>query len=192
MSTTPMSWRPGESSASPYTMPAMPSAMARMARTAMMYFMGTPVTRRTRPSVSVGGSTWGMQCQILGTRCRAGSSLLDPLEQITRLAVEHPAHCLQGAETDSLGATVLEHRHIGRCEPDPFGEFTDAHLVSSQLDVDAHHDGHQITASMSVRKVVACRSSARITTITSPSTVTPITIKNSKSGSPGSSALKPT
>src|SRR5215217_5272456 len=132
-----------------------------------------------------------MQCQILGTRCRAGS-LLDPLEQITRLAIEHPAHGLQGAETNSLGATVLEHRHIRRCEPDPLGEFTDAHLVSGQLDVDAHHDGHQITASMSVRSVVACRSSARITTINRPSTETPTTIRNSRSGSPGSSALKPT
>jgi hypothetical protein len=49
-----------------------------------------------------------------------------------------------------------------------------------------------MTASMSVRSVVACRSSARITAINSPSTVTTINIKNSNSGSPGSSELKPT
>ena len=59
-------------------------------------------------------------------------------------------------------------------------ENPDAHLAFGQLDVDAHHDGNQITASMSVRSVVTCRSSARITTINSPSTVTPTVIKNSR------------
>ena len=64
-----------------------------------------------------------------------------------------------------------------RREPDTLGELPDAHLALGQLDVDAHHDGHQMTASMSVRSVVACRSRARITTINSPSTVTPTTSK---------------
>jgi hypothetical protein len=119
---------------------------------------------------------------------RRGDSFRDPLEQVTGLAVEHPAHGIQGAETNRLGATVLQDRHVRRREPDTLGEFPDAHLAFGQLDVDAHHDGHQITASLSVRSVVAC-CSARITTVNSPSTVTPTDIKKSRRGSPGSSAL---
>jgi hypothetical protein len=134
----------------------------------------------------------GVSLQGLRYVVGGGGSFRDPLEQVTGLAVEHPAHGIQGAETNSLGTTVLEHRHVRRREPDTLGEFPDAHLAFGQLDVDAHHDGHQITASMSVRSVVACCSSARITTINSPSTVTATDIKNSRSGSPGSSALKPT
>src|SRR5215212_6560139 len=152
--------------------------------------MESPVEGRAcRRRCGCTGSTASMQCRMSAS---PGDSFLDPLEQVTRLAVEHPTHRLQCAEPNSLGATVLQHRDVRRREPDPLGEFTDAHLASGQLDVDAHHDGHQMTASMSVRSVVACRSSARITTINRPSTETPTTIKNIRSGSPGSSALKPT
>jgi hypothetical protein len=52
-----------------------------------------------------------------------GGSFVDPLEQVTGLAVEHPTHGLQGAETNRLGLTVLQHRHVGRREPDTLGEF---------------------------------------------------------------------
>ena len=52
-----------------------------------------------------------------------GSSFRNPLEQVTGLAVEHPAHGIQGAETNSLGATVLQYRHVRRREPDTLGEF---------------------------------------------------------------------
>src|SRR5215218_9974284 len=152
--------------------------------------MESPVEGRAcRRRCRCAGSTASMQCRM---SAGSGGSFLDPLEQVTWLAVEHPTHGLQSAEPNSLRATVLQHRDIRRCQPDPLGEFTDAHLASGQLDVDAHHDGHQMIASLSVRSVVACRSSARITTINSPSTETPTTIKNSRSGSPGSSALKPT
>ena len=52
---------------------------------------------------------------------RRNGSFCDPLEQVTWLAVEHPAHGLQGAETNSLGATVLEHRYVRQREPDALG-----------------------------------------------------------------------
>jgi hypothetical protein len=123
---------------------------------------------------------------------RAGVLVVDPLEQVARLAVENPAHGLQGGEADRLGAAVLEDRDVCRCEPDRLGELADTHLALGQLDVDADDDRHQITACMSVRSVVACRSRARMTTISSPSTVTPTTIRNSSSGTPGSDALNPT
>src|SRR3954447_10127781 len=123
---------------------------------------------------------------------RARTSCLDPFEQVARLAFEYPAHCFQRAEAHGLGATVLQYCHVRGRESDTFGEFTDAHLAFGQLDVDAHHDRHQMTASMSVRSVVSCRSNARITTIKSPSTATPININNSTIGSPGSSAWIPT
>jgi hypothetical protein len=54
-------------------------------------------------------------------RVRRGGSFRDPLEQVTRLAVEHPAHGIQSAETNSLGATVLEHRYVRQREPDALG-----------------------------------------------------------------------
>jgi hypothetical protein len=53
---------------------------------------------------------------------RGGGSFRDPLEQVTGLAVEHPAHGIQSAETNSLGATVLQHCHVCRREPDTLGE----------------------------------------------------------------------
>ena len=49
---------------------------------------------------------------------RRSASFREPLEQVTGLAVQYPAHCIQGAETNSLGTTVLQHRHVGRREPD--------------------------------------------------------------------------
>jgi hypothetical protein len=39
---------------------------------------------------------------------RRDGSFRDPLEQVTGLAVQHPAHGIQGAETNSLGTTVLQ------------------------------------------------------------------------------------
>jgi hypothetical protein len=50
---------------------------------------------------------------------RRGGSLRYPLEQVTGLAVEHPAHGLQSAETNSLGTTILQHCNVRRREPDP-------------------------------------------------------------------------
>src|SRR5829696_4224561 len=151
--------------------------------------MESPVEGRAcRRRCLCAGSTASMQCRM---SAGSGGSFLDPLEQVTWLAFEHPAHGLQSAEPNSLRATVLQHRDIRRCQPDPLGEFADAHLAFGQLDVDAHHDGHQMTASMSVRSAVACRSNLRITIISSPSTETPTTMRNSMSGSPGSLALKP-
>ncbi len=114
---------------------------------------------------------------------------VDPLEQVTRLTAEYPAHGLQGAEANSPGTTVLQHGHVCRREPDTLGELPHTQLALGQFDVDPHHDGHQITASMSARSVVACRSSARITTISSPSTAPATNINSSAAGSPGSSQL---
>jgi len=117
---------------------------------------------------------------------------IDPLQQISGLALEHSAHRFQRAESHGLGAPVLQHGHVGRGEPDSIGEFPDTHLSLGQLDVDTHHDRHQMTASMSVRRVVALRSRARITIIRSPRTVTPVSSRKSRSGNPGSVAFKPT
>src|ERR1044072_2731806 len=118
--------------------------------------------------------------------------VVDPLQQVARLAVQDPAHGFQRAEAHRLRAAVLQDRDVRRREADPLGELADAHLALGQLDVDAHHDRHQITASMSVRSVVALRSRARITTTTSPTTVTVATTRSINIGMPGSSALTPT
>ena len=93
---------------------------------------------------------------------------------------QHPAHRLEGAEPHRLGPAVLEHGHVRRRQPDPLGELADAHLALGQLDVDAHDDRHQMTASRSVRSAVACRSSARMTTMSSPRTATPTSSRKSE------------
>jgi hypothetical protein len=54
---------------------------------------------------------------------RRNGSFSDRLEQVTGLAVEHPAHGLQGAETNSLRTTVFQHRDVRRREPGTLREF---------------------------------------------------------------------
>ncbi len=110
------------------------------------------------------------------------------LQQVAGLAFENSAHRLQRAEADGLRTTVLQHGHVGRCQPHTLGELTHAHLAFGQLDVEPHDDGHQITASMSVRNTVALRNRARMTTMSSPRTVTAVSRSNSSIGAPGSSA----
>ena len=43
---------------------------------------------------------------------------LDPLEEVAGLAVEHAAHGFEGAEAHGLGSPVLQHGDVGRGEPD--------------------------------------------------------------------------
>ena len=99
VSRTHMSWPPGESSIPPYTMPTTPSATTRMATTT--YFMGSPI-REGGPAANVAGELVDVVGTLLSFRyvVRRGGSFLDPLQQVTGLAVEHPAHSLQGAETN--------------------------------------------------------------------------------------------
>ena len=74
-------------------------------------------------------------CQAADAQLAAGAG---PLEQVTGLAVEHPAHGFQGAEAHGLGPAVLQHRHVRGGEPDAIGELPHAHPALGQLDVDAH------------------------------------------------------
>jgi hypothetical protein len=76
----------------------------RDARTTTTYFMGHPF-------------------RDFGYPARLSGSFRDKFEQVSGLAVEYPAHCLQGAEANSLGTTVLQHRHVRRRQPDTLGEF---------------------------------------------------------------------
>ena len=151
----------------------------------------------TRVSPAMGepsrfANSWGLLSQARsGTATQGGGLVLDVLEQVTRLALQHPTHGLQCAEPHRLRPAVLQHGDVRRRQTHALRELADTHLAPGQLDVDPHDDGHQMTASMSVRSDVACRSSARITIINNPTTVTPTTIRNSRSGSPGSVALKP-
>lgn len=44
----------------------------------------------------------------------AFSFVIDPLEQVARLALEDAAHRIQSRQADGLGATVLEYCDVGR------------------------------------------------------------------------------
>ena len=68
---------------------------------------------------------------------RRGGSFRDPFEQVPGLAVQHPAHSIQSAETNSLRTTVLQHRDVRRREPDTLGEFPDAADGDPQPDYDS-------------------------------------------------------
>src|SRR5699024_3476368 len=122
--------------------------------------------RAGRPATSGGLLAVGVSAAVVAVY---------PLEQVAGLAVQDPAHCVQSIEADRLGPAVLQHRYVGRSDPDPLRELDHAHLALDQLHVDAHHDRHQITPSISVRRVVACRSRSRITTISNTSTA-PISV----------------
>ena len=115
------------------------------------------------------GRACGCRCRATPARCRSRSGsgparpqgrrrgrwlasrrgrrrgLVDVLEQVAGLALEHPAHRLEGAEPDRLGAAVLEHRDVGRRQTDQLGELPHPHLAPGQLDVDADDDRHQMT-----------------------------------------------
>ena len=65
-----------------------------------------------------------MRASLRWLRCvvRRGGSLGDPLEQVAGLALQHPAHRLEGGEPDRLGAAVLQHRDVAGGEPDALRE----------------------------------------------------------------------
>jgi hypothetical protein len=68
--------------------------------------------------------------------------VLDPLEEVARLAAKRATHCVERAEPDGFGSPVLEDSDVGGGEPDLVGELADAHLPLRQLDVDAYDDRH--------------------------------------------------
>ena len=55
-------------------------------------------------------------------------SVLDVFEEVAGLALQHPAHRLEGREPHRLGAPVLQHRDVGRGEADQLREVADAEL----------------------------------------------------------------
>ena len=61
--------------------------------------------------------------------------LRDPLQQVTRLALEDPAHRFQRAEADGLGPAVLQHGHVGRGEAHAFGDLGERHPARMEAGV---------------------------------------------------------
>lgn len=116
-----------------------------------------PCSRRSHPTILRRRSEGRSVVPALG----------HPLEKVTRLAAQHVAHGLESAEADRLGTTVLQHCNIGWCDPDSLGELTHRHLSLGQLDVYPDDDWHQMTASISLRNIVACTSRVRITNMRS-------------------------
>lgn len=96
-----------------------------------------------------------------------GVPVRHPLQEVARLTLEDLTHGLQGREANRLGAPVLQDRHVRRRDTDTFGELPDGHLPLRQLKVDPDDDRHQITISMSVRRVIAWVRSARIVQVSS-------------------------
>ena len=76
--------------------------------------------------------------------------------------------------------------------PTRLGELADAEFAAGQFDVDPDDDRHQITASMSVRRVVARCRRALSTSISRAMTVMTTSTSMRSIGRPGSSAWKPT
>src|SRR5215207_5719967 len=111
---------------------------------------------RLRALVLSGHGVLGPTCGTTSTAWRASVDVsVDPFEKVTGLALEHPTHGLEGAEAYGFGASVLQHRDIRWCETDKLRELADAQLPFRELNIDADDDRHQMTASISVRSVVA-------------------------------------
>ena len=77
---------------------------------------------------------------------------------------------LEGGEPHGLGAAVLEHGDVGGREPDPLGELAHAHLAPGQLTSMSTTIGIRSPRPARCAAWWAWRSSARMTTISSPST----------------------
>src|SRR5918996_1894718 len=109
-----------------------------------------------RPTRAVGGFVG--EFEIARRRPWLGRLVVDPFEEVARLAAERATHRVERAEPDGLGPPVLEDSDVGRGEPDLVGELADAHLPLGQLDLDVHHDRHQMTSSSSVCSSLASAS----------------------------------
>ncbi len=100
-------------------------------------------------------------------RVPSGGRVGGPPEDVARLAIEHPAHRVQGGEADGSGPSVFEHRDVRRGDADGPGEVAHGHLASGEHDVELDDEGHQMTQSSSARSAVAASSSPRMTIMSS-------------------------
>src|SRR3990172_456435 len=96
-----------------------------------------------------------------------------PPEDVTRLATQHAADRVQGAQPDGSGAPILQHGDVRRANADGLSEVAYGHLASGEHDVEIHGDGHQITSSSSVRSAIADSSRPRMTIIRSTNAIPP-------------------
>src|SRR5690606_22524731 len=113
--------------------------------------------------------------------CRAWFRVGLPPEDVPRLALKHSADRVEGGEAHGLRAAVLEHCDVGGGDAGGIRELRDGHFAPRQLHIDVDDDGHQTTSASSPSRVVAWRSSPRMTT-TSSDTVRP-TVAVAKSAS---------
>src|SRR5690606_23205702 len=108
------------------------------------------------------------------------------LEDVARLALEHAADRLERREADGLGSPVLEHRDVRDGDAHGLGELGHGHLAPRELDVEVHHDRHQMTSLRSSSSCVARTSRARMTAMrsagASPHTIPPVRNKNTAGG----------